>query len=176
MQRKADIPSSLNYPIPALKITRLLVSDNFARQGIGTDLIVLANILALMTAYQVGCKFLIVDAKQEAEKFYLQNNFKPFKINDDNTILMFKTINENVQDDIKQQYLTPFISIFLPFPNAFNFLIKLLYKLIRAFFIKHSFVFCIHSFDFLHIEFGFIYNFHKIIVHYSHLIKKFHIL
>lgn len=41
-----DIPSSMKYAIPALKITRLCVFDEYIKQGVGTILIYFVKVLA----------------------------------------------------------------------------------------------------------------------------------
>lgn len=105
LKDETDIPSSITYPISALEITRLLVSDKFKKQGLGTQLLNLADILAFVIAHQVGCKLIIVYAKSEAENFYAKKHFKTLKADEENTVLMFKIVEEDIPSDLLEQYI-----------------------------------------------------------------------
>lgn len=70
-----DISSSIKYSIPAIKITRLCVFDNFCHKGVGTILMTFANILAVVQQKKIGCRALIVDSKPEAIEFYKRFGF-----------------------------------------------------------------------------------------------------
>ena len=70
-----DISSSIKYSIPAIKITRLCVFDDFCSKGVGTILMTFANILAIIQQKKIGCRALIVDSKPEAIEFYKRFNF-----------------------------------------------------------------------------------------------------
>jgi len=70
-----DISSSIKYSIPAIKITRLCVFDDFCFKGVGTILMTFANILAIIQQKKIGCRALIVDSKPEAIEFYKRFNF-----------------------------------------------------------------------------------------------------
>lgn len=70
-----NIPPSHNFPISALKITKLLVSEDLRGQGLGTELVTLAHTIALILSHQVGCRLLLVDAKNKAIEFYKKSNF-----------------------------------------------------------------------------------------------------
>jgi GNAT superfamily N-acetyltransferase len=65
--------------LPALKIGRMATNTRFQRRGVATAMIKFAISLALDTSVVVGCRFLIVDAKQAAEEFYLKKGFRPLK-------------------------------------------------------------------------------------------------
>lgn len=57
---------------PAVKIARLAVDRRYARKGIGKALVDLA--LGIVIGYvnpRIGCRFIIVDAKQKAVQFYI---------------------------------------------------------------------------------------------------------
>lgn len=86
-----NIPNSKrrrNYP--ALKIGRLAVNENYAREGIGTFIIDSIK-YAFTTANRFGCRFLTVDALKSATHFYEKNGFQFFTKQDehDDTRLMF---------------------------------------------------------------------------------------
>ena len=103
-KEKLGASPSLNYPISALKITRLLVKDGLSGKGIGTELMRFADILAFSIAHLVACIFLIVDSKKSSKDFYLKNNFN--EIGEDNdTILMFKEVGCNIKSTEIKEYL-----------------------------------------------------------------------
>lgn len=105
-----DVPLGLNYPIPALKITRLLTSDEFTKLGIATELLRVSSILGFILSCQTGCKAIVVDAKNEAADFYKNNGFDILSMEDDSpdTLLMIKKIQtikeyiENKSDTIDE--------------------------------------------------------------------------
>ncbi len=106
IEDELDISSSLNYSIPAIKITRLCVFDGFCSKGVGTLLITFANILAIVQQKKIGCRALIVDSKSEAIEFYKRFNFVEInKEENSETIFMVCDIakpNEvkNIVDDM----------------------------------------------------------------------------
>ena len=75
IEDELDISSSIKYSIPAIKITRLCVFDNFCSRGVGTLIMTFANILAVVQQKKLGCRALIVDSKPEAIEFYKRFNF-----------------------------------------------------------------------------------------------------
>jgi ribosomal protein S18 acetylase RimI-like enzyme len=75
IEDELDISSSIKYSIPAVKITRLCVFDDFCSKGVGTLLMTFANILAIVQQKKIGCRALIVDSKTEAIEFYKRFNF-----------------------------------------------------------------------------------------------------
>ena len=75
IEDELDISSSIKYSIPAIKITRLCVFDDFCSKGVGTLLMTFANILAVVQQKKVGCRALIVDSKPEAIDFYKRFSF-----------------------------------------------------------------------------------------------------
>ena len=90
-----DVPIGLNYPIPALKITRLLTSDEYINLGIATRLLFFADILGFILSNQIGCKAIVVDAKNEAIDFYKLNGYDILNTEDDSieTLLMIKKVD-----------------------------------------------------------------------------------
>lgn len=70
VRSQLNVSITNHYPIPALKITRLCVSDNFLKQGIGTILLEFAKILAYDQQIKVGCRAILVDSKISAIGFY----------------------------------------------------------------------------------------------------------
>lgn len=67
---------------PVIRIARLAVDEQYERRGFGTDLLLFAFGKACDFSQEIGCRFLIVDAKPEAVSFYEQNGFKLFKKQD----------------------------------------------------------------------------------------------
>jgi len=64
--------------LPALKIGRMATDRKCQGRGIGTSMIKFAITTAFEQSKEVGCRFLIVDAKKGAEDFYLKKGFKIF--------------------------------------------------------------------------------------------------
>lgn len=63
---------------PGILIGRLAVSEKFARKGIGSELLMIIKQMFLDPNLRAGCRFLIVDAKNEPDviAFYEKNDFK----------------------------------------------------------------------------------------------------
>jgi len=106
IEDELDISSSIKYSIPAIKITRLCVFNDFCSKGVGTLLMTFANILAIVQQKKIGCRALIVDSKTEAIEFYKQFNF--VEINkEENSETMFMVCDiakpkevKNIVDDM----------------------------------------------------------------------------
>ncbi len=75
--------------LPALKVGRLCVDKRYKRRGIGTNMMyfVMEKILKLST--EVGCRFLVVDAKRESVNFYKKLGFEILKDREKGTIPMY---------------------------------------------------------------------------------------
>lgn len=98
-----DVPLGLNYPIPALKITRLLTSDEFKKLGIATELLTFAEVLGFILSCQTGCKAIVVDAKNEAVDFYKNNGYDILDSEDDSPDTLFmirkvETLKEYIEN------------------------------------------------------------------------------
>jgi GNAT superfamily N-acetyltransferase len=106
IEDELDISSSIKYSIPAIKITRLCVFDDFCSRGVGTLLMTFVNILAVAQQKKIGCRALIVDSKPEAIEFYKRFNF--IEINkEENSETMFMVCDiarpsevKNIVDDM----------------------------------------------------------------------------
>jgi GNAT superfamily N-acetyltransferase len=65
------------YPLPALRIARLAVTQAAQGQGVGSQLLRAALRLAHDMKQRVGCVGVIADAKPEAVSFYQRYGFEP---------------------------------------------------------------------------------------------------
>jgi len=108
-----NISSSIKYSIPAIKITRLCVFDNFCSKGVGTILMTFANILAIVQQKKIGCRALIVDSKIEAIGFYKRFNFIEINKEEDNeTMFMVCDISKPTEITKLLPSMIEFCSIF----------------------------------------------------------------
>lgn len=86
---------------PAIKLARLSVDSRFERKGIGKLLLFAAVGIALDVSNYVGCRYITVDAKQEAIKFYKKHGFivveKTRSKNEPTMYLNIPTIVEEMQ-------------------------------------------------------------------------------
>lgn len=64
---------------PAIKITRLGVQEKLHRMGVGSKLLNIVKLLFL-TDNRTGCRFLTVDAYEDAVPFYTRNGFRPLLV------------------------------------------------------------------------------------------------
>jgi GNAT superfamily N-acetyltransferase len=73
----ADCPQANKYEVlPAIKIARLAVDKKYRHYGIGKMLVKFVVLLCLdVIVEQVGCRFLITDAKDDAISFYERCGF-----------------------------------------------------------------------------------------------------
>ncbi len=109
------------YDIPALKITRLCVSDNFKREKIGTLLIEFAKIVAYEQQIKIGCRALLVDSKPEAIEFYKSLGFEILSEMEDDTTSMFLDIPSLRSKDVKNETeKEELVKNFILFCEAFN--------------------------------------------------------
>lgn len=71
--------------LPTIKIGRLAVDDNFVRRGVGSLMLEFVFSIAIRTNKKVGCRFITLDAKRNADKnndsihFYKKRNFEVLK-------------------------------------------------------------------------------------------------
>jgi len=101
IEDELDIPSSIRYSIPAIKITRLCVFDNFCNIGVGSILMTFANILAVVQQKKIGCRALIVDSKFEAIEFYKRFGFIEID-KEENSDTMFMVFDIAKSNEIKE--------------------------------------------------------------------------
>jgi GNAT superfamily N-acetyltransferase len=64
------------YPLPTLRLARLAVSQSAQGRGVGQALLRFALTLARRMADEIGCVGVVVDAKPEAQTFYLRYGFE----------------------------------------------------------------------------------------------------
>ena len=101
IEDELNISSSIKYSIPAVKITRLCVFDNFCNKGIGSILMTFANILAVVQQKTVGCRALIVDSKSEAIEFYKRFGFIEID-KEENSETMFMVFDIATPSEVKE--------------------------------------------------------------------------
>lgn len=101
IEDELDIPSSIRYSIPAIKITRLCAFDNFCNIGVGSILMTFANILAVVQQKKIGCRALIVDSKFEAIEFYKRFGFIEID-KEENSDTMFMVFDIAKSNEIKE--------------------------------------------------------------------------
>jgi GNAT superfamily N-acetyltransferase len=71
--------------LPAIKIGRLAVDDNFLCRGLGSLMLEFAFSVAISSNKKVGCRFITLDAKRNSDKtkdsihFYKKRKFNPLK-------------------------------------------------------------------------------------------------
>lgn len=75
--------------LPALKVGRLCVDKKYERMGIGTNITYFVMEKALRLSDEIGCRFIIVDAKKESVHFYRKLNFNVLKEREKGTIPMY---------------------------------------------------------------------------------------
>lgn len=68
------------YPLPALRLARLAVSESAQGQGIGKQLLKAVFGIAHDMADRTGCVAVVVDAKPDAVDFYERYGFESFEI------------------------------------------------------------------------------------------------
>ena len=107
IEDELDISSSIKYSIPAIKITRLCVFDDFCSKGVGTLLMTFANILAIVQQKKIGCRALIVDSKPEAIEFYKRFNFVKInkEVNSDTMFMVCDVTKPNEVENIVEDMI-----------------------------------------------------------------------
>ena len=75
--------------LPAIKIGRLCVDDRYIGKGIGkqTTYFVMKKLIKINE--EIGCRFLVVDAKPESIKFYKKMDFEVLKQREKGTLPMY---------------------------------------------------------------------------------------
>ena len=76
---------------PAVKIGRLAVAKKYSGMGLGSHIILAIQNMYINKPQQAGCRFLVVDAYQNALTFYQKNDFKYLTEQDchDDTRIMY---------------------------------------------------------------------------------------
>jgi GNAT superfamily N-acetyltransferase len=93
---KKTIPNSkMRSSYPAVKIGRLAVTQNYESKGFGRFMIQTVREKFVSEKQNTGCRFITVDAKQNALDFYIKNKFEFLTSEDeiDNTRLMYFDLN-----------------------------------------------------------------------------------
>lgn len=121
LRKILGVSDGLPYPIPALKITRLCISDPFKGKSIGSLLAMFAEIAAYEQQSKIGCRALLVDAKEKAVGFYASLGFSVLGDVEDDICLMFKDIESLRSKDIDHKpEQKEMIEDFIDFCNTFN--------------------------------------------------------
>jgi len=120
-----DLNINIYYPLPALKITRLCVFEEYQNKGIGNLFLTFAYVMGFIQQQKTGCKVLLVDSKKEAKEFYLKNDFIELNsFNDENNyISMFKQIFTTKENKEQIKFLFEFAKLY-DLEDEFNFLRK----------------------------------------------------
>jgi hypothetical protein len=108
IEDEIDIPNSIKYSIPALKVTRLCTFDGNCRQNVGSSLMLFSTILGVIQQKIIGCRAIIVDSKPEAVDFYKHLDFREInQTEDSDTIFMVNDIlkPKELEESIKQMVL-----------------------------------------------------------------------
>jgi ribosomal protein S18 acetylase RimI-like enzyme len=88
--RERFTDQGVNYKtLPAIKIGRLCVSNEFRRMGIGKKMVVFSMRKLLEISEDVGCRFIVVDAKRGAIHFYKKLEFDILKEREKGIIYMY---------------------------------------------------------------------------------------
>jgi len=113
IEDEVNISLSMKYSIPAVKITRLCIFDNFCNKGIGTILMTFANILAIVQQKKIGCRALIVDSKFKAIEFYKRFGFIEIdkEENSDTIFMVFDIAKPSEVKELKDEMIS-FCEIF----------------------------------------------------------------
>jgi len=69
-----------SYPIPALRLARMAVSEGLQRSGVGSSLMKAVFIVAHDQARKTGWAFVVVDAKPGAETYYRRWGFEALPV------------------------------------------------------------------------------------------------
>lgn len=94
--------------LPALKIGRLCVDDNFLRKGIGELMIQFAIYQVQKISERCGCRFITLDAKRNLDKskdslhFYNRMGFDILREREKGTTAMYKDVFKIIEGANKQ--------------------------------------------------------------------------
>jgi GNAT superfamily N-acetyltransferase len=107
--RREDTPPRVvkglgNYPVPLILLARLAVDQTEQGKGLGAALLKDALLRAVQAADIVGCRAVLVHAKDEqAQAFYRKYGFEPSPINELHLFLLMKDIQANLVGDSAEQ-------------------------------------------------------------------------
>ncbi len=103
--KKEFAQKGINYKsLPALKIGRICIHDDFARKGIGTHMIDWTIHLIQRINEFAGCRFITLDAKRYDDKgkdpihFYRKNGFEIYKKREKGTMPMYKDVYKLIEE------------------------------------------------------------------------------
>ena len=90
--------------LPALKVCRLCIDQDYEHRGIGTITTLFAMRKLLEINEKSSCRFLVVDAKRESVQFYKKIKFQILKSREKGTLPMYydmikqiKLFRENIK-------------------------------------------------------------------------------
>lgn len=87
-----------NYPVPIILLARLAVDRSEHGKGLGTGMLKDALLRAAQAADLIGCRAVLVHAKdEEAKAFYAKFDFIPSPIDDLHLYLLLKDIRKYVR-------------------------------------------------------------------------------
>ncbi len=108
IEDEINIPQSIKYSIPAIKVTRLCTFNSHCNQGVGSRLMLFVTILGVIQQKAIGCRAIIVDSKPEAVDFYKRLDFKEInQTEDSDTVFMVNDIlkPQDLQTSIENMIL-----------------------------------------------------------------------
>ncbi len=113
IEDEIDIPNSIKYSIPALKVTRLCAFDGYCRQNVGSSLMLFSTILGVIQQKIIGCRAIIVDSKPEAVDFYKHLDFREInQTEDSDTIFMVNDILKPKELEASIEQMVLFCEVF----------------------------------------------------------------
>ena len=105
---RADVPPRVakglaNYPVPIILLARLAVDRTAQGKGLGAALLKDALCRAAQAADIVGCRAVLVHAKdQKAQAFYRKFGLEPSPVDDLHLFLLVKDIQAILRDPARQ--------------------------------------------------------------------------
>ncbi len=87
--------------LPAMKIGRICVNNDYAGKGIGTYMIKFVMLKMLLLNKDVACRFISTDAKREALHFYKRMGFEILKAREKGTIPMYYDMIAEITEYIR---------------------------------------------------------------------------
>lgn len=84
------------YPIPCIRIARLVIDKRYQHNGIGSLLLKDAFLRIVNISHHTGVYFVVADAKQQSIDFYRHYGFLPLKEKKQTYVLPVKTIQKAI--------------------------------------------------------------------------------